>query len=35
MLMCAIADVRSAEGVIYMDLRIQKTYRACHFIIKH
>ena len=28
MLMCAIADVRSAEGVIYMDLRIQKTYRS-------
>lgn len=26
--MCAIADVRSAEGVIYMDLRIQKTYRS-------
>ena len=28
MLMCAIADMRSAEGVIYMDLRIQKTYRS-------
>lgn len=28
MLMCAIADVRSAKGVIYMDLRIQKTYRS-------